>query len=65
VNAVAISADGKLVATGSLDGTVTLVGLWLAKNWSRWFSRRARKLSVFSIAPDHGALVAGGRNGKA
>ncbi len=64
VNAVAISADGKLVATGSLDGTVTLWDM-VGKELEPLVLPAGEKAISISIAPDHGALVAGGRNGKA
>lgn len=63
MNAVAVSADGKLIAGGSFDGSITL---WDAtgKELATLLAPKARILNL-AISPDTQELVAGCGEGNA
>ncbi len=61
---VAFSADGHFVASGGLDGLVTLTDLGATQRAPRIFAEHTAAVSCVSFRPDGGVLASGARDGK-
>lgn len=64
VNAVVVSADSQLVASASVDGTVTLWDVAAQKELDALVLPPGEKVFNVAVSPDHNVVVAGGRRGK-
>lgn len=64
VNAVVVSADSQLVASASVDGTVTLWDVPAQKELDALVLPPGEKVFNVAVSPDHKIVVAGGRRGK-
>jgi WD40 repeat protein len=62
INALAFSADGRFLATGSMDGKVCLWDPWTGNLLARW-DARCGSVSTLAFSPDGQTLVVGGFKG--